>query len=81
VLHGGLETLRRLRPTILLELAPWVHAEQGNSFAAMIELLRGLGYSLEQVGSGRKLPLSANDLERMIPDGESINAVATPAAR
>lgn len=81
VLHGGIETLRRLRPTILLELAPWLHAEQGKNFGATIELLQGLGYSLEKVGSSRKLPLSANDLERMIPDGESINAVATPAAR
>lgn len=85
VLHGGIETLRRLRPTILLELAPWVHVEQGNSFAEMIELLADLGYSLEKVGgagkSSRRLPLSANDLERMIPDGESINAIATLPAR
>jgi len=76
VLHGGVETLRRLRPTILLELAPWVHAEQGNSFAAMIDLLEELGYTLEKVGSNGKLPLSASELERMIPDGGSINAVA-----
>lgn len=81
VLNGGMETLRRLRPTILLELAPWVHAEQGNSFPAMIGLLDELGYTLEMVGSKRKLPLSANELERMIPDGGSINAVARSAGR
>lgn len=81
VLHGGIETLRRLRPTILLELAPWVHEEQGNSFAAMIDLLNELGYTLEKVGSKRKLPLSASELDRMIPDGGSINAVATLTSR
>jgi FkbM family methyltransferase len=81
VLRGGIETLRRLRPTILLELAPWVHAEQGNSFPAMIDLLDELGYTLEKVGSNPKLPLSASELERMIPDGGSINAVARLAIR
>ncbi len=81
VLHGGIETLRRRRPTVLLELAPWVHAEQGNSFAAMIDLLDELGYTVEKVGSNRKLPLSASELEQMIPDGGSINAVARLASR
>jgi FkbM family methyltransferase len=77
VLHGGAETLRKLRPVILMELSPYVHAEQGNSFASLIDLLRTLGYSLEEVGTRRKLPLGAAELEKLIPDGASINAVAS----
>lgn len=76
VLHGGAAALARLRPTILLELSPYVHAEEGNSFGALVDLLKSVGYSLEEVGSGRKLPMSVPELERLIPDGGSINAIA-----
>jgi len=76
VLHGGAQTLSRLRPTILLELSPYVHAEEGNSFASLVELLKSIGYSLEEVGSERRLPMSVAELERLIPDGGSINAIA-----
>ncbi len=76
VLHGGVETLRKLRPVILMELSPYVHVEQGNSFGSLIDLLGNVGYSLEEVGTRRKLPLDAAGLEKLIPDGASINAIA-----
>lgn len=81
VLHGGVETLRRLRPKLLMEVSPYVHGELGNSFASLIELLRSIGYSLEEVGNGRQLPLSAEELERMIPDGSGVNAIAWQESR
>lgn len=76
VLHGGVETLRKLRPVILMELSPYVHVEQGNSFGALIDLLGSIGYSLEEVGTSRKLPLDTARLAKLIPDGASINAIA-----
>ena len=76
VLQGGLATLRRFRPVLVMEIAPYVHAEHNNSFAEFVELLKGIEYSLSDADTGEPIPLDAGDLERMIPDGASINAVA-----
>lgn len=76
VLHGGSKTLAKLRPTLLMEISPYVHQEQSNSFASLIDLLRETGYSLREVGTGRQLPMFSTALEKMIPDGSSINAIA-----
>jgi FkbM family methyltransferase len=72
-LSGGLRTLRALRPILLMELSPYLHAEQGNHISSLIDLLRTLDYSIEQVGVGR--PLRADELDA-IPDGSSINVIA-----
>jgi hypothetical protein len=78
VLRGGFATLRRLHPTLLMEMSPYIHAEEHHSFAELITLLRDAGYQIEDAGSRKKLPLDAADLERLIPDGASINVVALP---
>jgi len=78
VLQGGRRVLREQRPTIVLEMSPYVHAEEQNSFAAMIELLKGLRYKIEDARNRKTLPLDAAALERLIPDGAGINVVALP---
>jgi len=66
------------RPTIVMEMSPYVHAEEQNSFAAMIELLSGLRYKIEDARNRKALPLDSTALERLIPDGAGINVVALP---
>jgi FkbM family methyltransferase len=78
VLQGGRRVLREQRPTIVLEMSPYVHAEEQNSFAAMIELLKELRYKIEDARNRKTLPLDAAALERLIPDGAGINVVALP---
>lgn len=80
-LNGGIRTLSKLRPLLLMELSPYVYDEQGKNFASLINLLRSLGYSLEKVGTRRQLPLLADELEKLIPDGASINVIAHPDER
>lgn len=43
-LAGGIETLRRFRPVVVLELADRHLIAQGSSARAVVELLQGLGY-------------------------------------
>lgn len=81
VLRGGLAVLTNLRPTLVMEMSPYIHAEEHNSFADLVDLLRNAGYSIEEASNRRKLPLDATELERRIPDGASINVVALPAER
>lgn len=78
VLQGSRGVLRKQRPIIVMEMSPYVHAEEQNSFAEMIELLRELQYKIEDATNRKSLPLDAVALEQLIPDGASINVVALP---
>jgi len=78
VLQGGRGMLGEQRPTIVMEMSPYVHAEEQNSFTAMIELLSGLRYKIEDARNRKSLPMDAKALERLIPDGAGINVVAIP---
>lgn len=80
VLQGGRETLRRFRPLLVTEMSPYVHAEQHQSFAEFVELLKSASYSLRNTDSGKAVPLDAVELQRLIPDGASINVVARAKA-
>jgi hypothetical protein len=59
-----------------MEMSPYVHAEEHSSFADLVALLRDAGYSLQDAGTRKPLPLEADALERLIPDGASINVIA-----
>lgn len=78
VLQGGLTTLAKFRPILVMEMSPYVHAEQHSSFAALVELLRDAGYSIQDAATWKPLPLDAAELEARIPDGASINVIARP---
>jgi FkbM family methyltransferase len=75
VLKGATKTLCRFRPTILMELCPYVQDEQNHSFASLIALLAEMQYSAQEVGNCRPLPLDAGALQAFIPEGAAINAV------
>ena len=81
VLQGGLGLLKKFRPILLMEISPYVHAEQGNSFAAFVDLLRETGYALRHASTWAPLPLDAVELDSLIPDGASINVVASARAK
>lgn len=76
VLTGALQTLAKFRPVLLLEVSPYVHSKECHHFAALLALLERFGYELEDVDTGRSVPLDASQLEQLIPDGSSINAIA-----
>jgi FkbM family methyltransferase len=75
VFQGARETLARFRPTILLEMAPYLFKNQPEAFDEMLALLSGSGYSMEEVSTGRTLPLSSQVLNHAIPEGGSVNVL------
>lgn len=79
VLEGGAETLRTQRPVLVMELAPYVHAEAGGSFSDLVTLLRDAGYGAVEADSGRAVALDVAGLERRIPTGASLNIIARAA--
>jgi Methyltransferase FkbM domain len=76
VLRGGLGVLTRFKPVLLMEMSPYVHAEEHSSFSGLVALLRSAGYSILHGSTWDPLPLQADKLEALIPDGASINVIA-----
>jgi FkbM family methyltransferase len=77
VLGGGGRTLSEHRPHILIELCPYLHREPDRDFAALVSLLLDAGYDLFDE-RGARLPHDPGELERLVPEGGSINALASP---
>jgi FkbM family methyltransferase len=78
VLKGGAKTLARFQPTLLMEMSPYVQDEYSHGFCALVALLQETGYSLEDAGTGKTVPLTVDELRSLIPDGAGINVVARP---
>ncbi len=76
VLKGGIRTVARFHPVLVMEMSPYIHTGRNHGFAALIALLRDAGYSLQDASTWRPLPLQADELEALIPDGASINIIA-----
>lgn len=79
VLRGGLDTLRRLKPTLLVELAPYVHKDHQERFDDMLSLLWEAGYRLSDVATGRLLPRDIGEIRRRIPPYAGISAIGKAA--
>jgi FkbM family methyltransferase len=76
VLRGARETLKRFRPAIAIELAPYIHAEHGYSFEELVLLLTNAGYIFRELSGSGPLPTAPEMLRAMVPDGASINVLA-----
>lgn len=79
VVSGGRRSLERLRPKILMELAPYLFEESSGEFERLIDCLHQLGYTLTEVNSGRRLAMDAGALRSRIPQGASVNVIARPS--
>jgi FkbM family methyltransferase len=80
VLRGARAILARFQPVLVMEVSPYVHAEQKHRFGDLIALLRELGYSLQDAATWKPLPLQSETLEALIPDGAGINVIARTTA-
>jgi FkbM family methyltransferase len=76
VLAGAEKMLARDRPTILMELSPYILEERGGSLDGLLDQLEAVGYRLFGLTDGAPLPQDRAALARTIPVGAGINAVA-----
>jgi FkbM family methyltransferase len=78
ILRGATETLTRFRPAVVMEYAPYLHANADIDFPkAMVEFVRDVGYSITTL-RGRSLPLEPDLLRRLVPHGAGRNIVLSP---
>ncbi len=79
VLGGARETLRKHRPTILMELAPYCLVERNRSLVELLGILQGAGYRLFHLDGTTPVVDTSYRLIEDIPDGASVNIIAKPA--
>lgn len=77
VLKGGVNMLNKDRPSILMELAPYCHADTPGQFAELLTLLWDTGYQIRDLKSQKILPPDVHAVESFIPSQGSINVLAT----
>jgi FkbM family methyltransferase len=78
VLRGGSALLRRDRPVMVMEIAPYVLAEAGSSLEELCAILSNQKYRLAELATARPLSLDHLKLGQMIPDGCGVNVLALP---
>jgi FkbM family methyltransferase len=76
VLGGGLATLKKFRPVILMEFTSYVLAERGRSSSELLGILQQAGYRLYRLDGKTALPDDPVGLQVLVPDGSSLNVIA-----
>lgn len=79
VLRGATRLLADTRPVFVMELAPYVLEERGTSLEQLLGFFLPNGYAMYHETTGKRLPSSAAELQRMIAQGESMNVIAEAA--
>jgi FkbM family methyltransferase len=78
VLRGAANTIARLRPRLVMEIAPYVLREAGHELSDLLEIISSFGYALKNQTTGARLPIDAAGLRALIPEGAGVNVVAEP---
>lgn len=80
VLDGAVDTLRRFRPRLIMEICPYALDErQAGNVERLCDLISRAGYVLKDMDSGASLPLDAARIRGMIPPGASLNVIGVPS--
>ena len=77
MLRGARKTLSQWHPVIVMELAPYVLEEHGSSVEELLGILVEHGYSISSLDGNSRLPTDPREIRRMIPEGASLNVLAT----
>jgi FkbM family methyltransferase len=77
VLAGAINLLKRDRPPICMELAPYALVERGSSVQEVFGILEACGYRVRPLSGGPKAFTDPYALARKVPDGAGINILVT----
>jgi FkbM family methyltransferase len=79
VLNGFRKSLKRLRPCILIELAPFVYTNaQSSDFDRFVNLIADLGYRFTDAQNGSSISSDPSILRQTIRMGSSMNCLLFP---
>jgi FkbM family methyltransferase len=75
VLRGAQEVLRRWRPVLVMEWAPYIHRASGHRLEECLSVVRELGYTFHDAESGQALPADLSRVDDRVGVGASINVL------
>jgi FkbM family methyltransferase len=75
VLRGAKEVLRRWRPVLVMEWAPYIHKASGHRLEECLSVVRDLGYSFHDAENGQALPADLSLVDGRVGVGVSINVL------
>lgn len=76
VLSGAAAILSRHKPTLVMELSPYILEERGCPVDELISFLQSHGYRLFDEKTEKQLRTDNASISRMVRDGESVNVLA-----
>ncbi len=76
VIRGGIKSLVRFKPKLLIEITPYTLEEQGDSLEGILLLLKEAGYRLMSENGKKFISMNASVLRKKLPHRGSINALA-----
>ncbi|EJJ28060.1 FkbM family methyltransferase [Rhizobium sp. CF142] len=77
VLVGAQAVLKHSKPSIMLELAPYVYDQQPEKFDQLLQILWNCDYEISSVDSMRPLPRNPDAVRKMIPVSGGMNVIAS----
>jgi FkbM family methyltransferase len=78
VLVGSRKTLAQFKPKVMMELAPYVYADDPTAFDDNLRLLWHACYRLHDIARGIVLPEDVTKVRAAVPAGGGINILAVP---
>jgi FkbM family methyltransferase len=78
IFQGARSLFSRCRPLLVMELAPHHFDEKGRNFDELIEIVRNMNYSINDIATGRGYPYDTVEIRQRIPYGTVRNVIATP---
>lgn len=80
MIRGAKETISRFKPIILIEFAPALADEKGESFELMLQFFLDQGYRVLDAITWRPFVSDAPSIRKKIPKGSSRNVILMPAS-
>jgi hypothetical protein len=77
VLRGAVNTIKKSKPKVMIELAPYVFENRPADFDDMLNLFWDQGYQFTDISSGKQLPQSVKGIKALIPKDGCLNVMAT----
>lgn len=76
MLRGARQTLKKWRPKIIMEIAPYVLEEHGASVEELLSVLHAYEYSIFSLDNKTEFPMDSSKIRALIPRGSSLNVIA-----
>lgn len=81
VLSGAKRTLNRFAPSILIEMAPYLHDRKAGGFDALLEKITALGYEITDLATGARLDAWRDNFDTKVSGSRDVVLIPAKSAK